>query len=86
MRDWDADAAWADGVRAYARKQARIRRDQASVWSAQFSDARAAGRVFKNDHTMEGICTAPYVAMPMSKKHRKRLARKEKAAALILPD
>lgn len=48
--DWDGDEAWADGVRAYAQKQAWIRRQQSKVWERQWSEARVAGQEFMKYH------------------------------------
>lgn len=59
MGDWDTDEAWADGVRAYAQKQAWIRRQQALVWEKQFTEAREEGLLFMKYHGPDGISTEP---------------------------
>ncbi|VDB94346.1 unnamed protein product [Peniophora sp. CBMAI 1063] len=75
---WDADEAWANGVRAYALQQAWIRRRQASLWEQQFGKAREEGRAFMKDHRLDGICTAALVAIPGDEERAelKRMKRK----------
>ncbi|VDC07778.1 unnamed protein product [Peniophora sp. CBMAI 1063] len=56
---WAQDAAWADGVRAYACKQAFIRRAQAAKWREQFEQFRTDAARFLAVHTSEGISIDP---------------------------
>ncbi|VDC00600.1 unnamed protein product [Peniophora sp. CBMAI 1063] len=50
-----SDQGWADGARAYACKQAWVRRSQASNWRAQFAELRTSARYFLSLHTSEGF-------------------------------
>ena len=54
---WAADDAWRDGVRAYALKQAWVRRTQAAHWGASFIVARMEATTFLSTHSAEGFCT-----------------------------
>lgn len=53
---WASDKGWVEGVRAYACKQAWIRRAQASKWIAQLLVPRLQAETFLNSHTEDGIC------------------------------
>lgn len=77
---WDADSAWAEGIRAYACKQAWIRRQQATVWAEQCAAAKEEGRTFMAEHTMEGICTAPLIPVDMDEIKRKKRKKPRKKA------
>ncbi|VDB87229.1 unnamed protein product [Peniophora sp. CBMAI 1063] len=76
---WDADHAWADGVRAYALKQASIRRVQAEVWARRFKVPREEGELFKRNHGLDGLCTAPLVLVP-TEEDQEELKKKKKNA------
>ncbi|KZV61408.1 hypothetical protein PENSPDRAFT_693448 [Peniophora sp. CONT] len=56
---WGQDDAWADGVRAYARKQAHIRRAQAELWRKQFVEYRKDAQRFLAVHTSDGMSIEP---------------------------
>lgn len=56
---WTQDAGWADGARAYASKQASIRRAQAAKWRKQFSEPRMEAQRFLTVHTSEGFSVEP---------------------------
>ncbi|VDB94863.1 unnamed protein product, partial [Peniophora sp. CBMAI 1063] len=75
---WDADAAWANGVRAYALQQAWVRRRQAALWEEQFGKAREEGHAFMKDHRLDGICTAELVAVPGDEERAKLKKQKRK--------
>ncbi|VDC04364.1 unnamed protein product [Peniophora sp. CBMAI 1063] len=64
QRCWARDAGWADGVRAYASKQAFIRRSQAERWRQQFAPLRTEARRFLTVHTEEGISLDPATLLP----------------------
>ncbi|VDC01759.1 unnamed protein product [Peniophora sp. CBMAI 1063] len=58
-QSWASDAGWVDGKRAYALKQAHIRRSQAENWRKEFATLRAEARRFLLVHTEEGIALDP---------------------------
>ncbi|VDC03718.1 unnamed protein product [Peniophora sp. CBMAI 1063] len=58
-KQWACDDVWADGMRAYASKQAFIRRAQAEKWSAEFAPVRAEARRFLAVHTDDGLAIDP---------------------------
>lgn len=59
MARWASDNAWADGLRAYASKQAHIRRVQKALWGARLLPIRMAAATFLSSHTEGGMCSAP---------------------------
>ncbi|VDB95702.1 unnamed protein product [Peniophora sp. CBMAI 1063] len=54
-----SDKGWEDGARAYASKQAWIRRSQASKWREQCQELRADAQRFIAVHTTEGLSIGP---------------------------
>lgn len=56
-----SDAGWVDGVRAYACKQAHIRRQQADDWRGKFADISMGAEKFLALHTPEGFSIEPLV-------------------------
>lgn len=56
---WAADKGWEDGARAYACKQAWIRRAQAMNWLGELAEIRVTAATFLSTHSAEGMCVEP---------------------------
>ncbi|VDC03156.1 unnamed protein product [Peniophora sp. CBMAI 1063] len=56
---WAADKGYKDGVRAYAYKQAWIRRAQAMRWRSTVAGVRLQAMTFISTHSADGTCTEP---------------------------
>lgn len=63
---WASDEGWADGMRAYASKQAYIRRAQAEKWRKQFAELRMEAKRFLTVHTEEGLSIDPSTLLSAS--------------------
>lgn len=56
---WAADKGWEDGVRAYACKQAWVRRSQAVKWQLDLAVIRLGATTFLSTHSADGFCLEP---------------------------
>lgn len=56
-----SDGGWVDGARAYACKQASIRRRQVAKWRREFADSWKVAERFLALHTPEGFSIEPLV-------------------------
>ncbi|VDC01547.1 unnamed protein product [Peniophora sp. CBMAI 1063] len=63
-RIWASDDGWEDGMRAYASKQAFIRRAQAEKWREEFAGLRKEAKWFLKVHTEEGISLDAETLLP----------------------
>ncbi|VDB98544.1 unnamed protein product [Peniophora sp. CBMAI 1063] len=91
---WARDAAYFDGLRAYASKQAHIRRAQAAKWREQFAQYRKDAERFLAVHTSEGLSIEPLTMlspeevkdMMMRTSRRKVKLAKAKRARRVVTD
>lgn len=63
-QSWASDDAWVDGMRAYASKQAYVRRAQAAKWSKEFTVLRLEAKRFLTVHTDDGLTLDPSTVLP----------------------
>ncbi|VDC00223.1 unnamed protein product [Peniophora sp. CBMAI 1063] len=82
---WASDASYVDGKRAYASKQAFIRRAQATKWRKEFAGMRKEAAWFLTTHTEEGIALDPATLLPpeeIAEMQRLAHARSERRTAV----
>lgn len=78
---WANDAGWADGARAYASKQAFIRRAHAAKWREEFAELRMEAQRFLVVNSEEGLSLDPSTLLPASEvedMNRRTKVRREK--------
>ncbi|VDB88002.1 unnamed protein product [Peniophora sp. CBMAI 1063] len=72
-QSWACDDAWADGMRAYASKQAFIRRAHAAKWTQEFAQLRMEAKRFLTVHTDDGLSLEPLTLLSVSEVEDMRL-------------
>ncbi|VDC02768.1 unnamed protein product [Peniophora sp. CBMAI 1063] len=84
-QSWVCDDAWTDGIRAYASKQAYIRRAHASRWTQEFVQLRMEARRFLSVHTDDGLSIEPLTVLSADEvedmRQRAKLRRERRSKA-----